>query len=121
MAKEKRTRQCLVTGESLPAYKQVRFVCAPDGFIVPDVAAKLPGRGCWVRADRDVLKEAVKRKVFLRFGQKVLKAEDKNKSVKVAEDLLDQIEELLAYQTILYKKFGFQSLNISEIATHAKS
>ena len=30
----------------------MRFAVDPDGNVVPDVAATLPGRGMWVRADR---------------------------------------------------------------------
>ena len=42
------TRRCIVTGEVLPEGRLVRFVAAPDGQVVPDVEAKLPGRGMWV-------------------------------------------------------------------------
>ena len=73
MAKVSRQRKCLVTGETFPASKLIRFVAGPDGVIVPDVAAKLPGRGCWVQADRDVVEEAIKKKVFLRVGRQLMK------------------------------------------------
>jgi hypothetical protein len=33
----------------------IRFVVGPDRQIVPDLAAKLPGRGIWLSASRDVL------------------------------------------------------------------
>lgn len=36
----------------------IRFVCGPDGRAVPDVAAKLPGRGAWVTASAPCLKQA---------------------------------------------------------------
>ena len=34
----------------MPDSRLIRFVAAPDGQVVPDVAAKLPGRGLWVTA-----------------------------------------------------------------------
>ncbi len=33
----------------------IRFVVGPDRLIVPDLAARLPGRGIWLSASRDVL------------------------------------------------------------------
>ena len=78
MAKKLRMRKCLVTKEVYSASELIRFVCAPDGQITPDVAAKLPGRGCWILAKRDVLEEAVKKKVFLRFGHQVIASSKKN-------------------------------------------
>jgi len=112
LAKEIRRRKCLVTKEVYPSSELVRFVCGPDGTIVPDVAAKLPGRGCWVYAGRQILEKAVKEKIFLRFGHQVLsgkqkktndleeleKVDDKkirNKTVMVADDLPDLVEKLL--------------------------
>ncbi len=45
-----RERRCIVTGEVLPESQLIRFVADPEGRIVPDVAADLPGRGIWVSA-----------------------------------------------------------------------
>jgi predicted RNA-binding protein YlxR (DUF448 family) len=36
----------------------------PDGTVVPDLRHALPGRGCWVKAERMVVDLAVKRKLF---------------------------------------------------------
>ncbi len=44
----------------------IRFVRGPDGNAVPDLAAKLPGRGAWVSARRDAIERAVSRKAFSR-------------------------------------------------------
>ena len=61
-----RERTCIATGETLPESALVRFAAAPDGVVTPDVAAKLPGRGVWVRADRVSIDKAVKRNLFAR-------------------------------------------------------
>ena len=45
-------RKCIATGQVLPTAELIRFVVGPDGTVVPDLAAKLPGRGMWVSADR---------------------------------------------------------------------
>ncbi|MGC6501004.1 MAG: DUF448 domain-containing protein [Henriciella sp.] len=52
-------RQCVVTRERLEPRQMLRFVASPDGVITPDVAARLPGRGAWVEAKRDVLEAAL--------------------------------------------------------------
>jgi hypothetical protein len=48
-------RRCIVTRERLPKERMIRFVVGPDRQIVPDLAARLPGRGIWLSACRDVL------------------------------------------------------------------
>lgn len=50
----------------------VRFVMSPDNAVVADVYEKLPGRGVWVTAQADMLRDAVKRGGFNRgFKAKV--------------------------------------------------
>jgi uncharacterized protein len=44
----------------------LRFVAAPDGMLVFDAAATLPGRGMWLSAGPDVIEKALKRGVFPR-------------------------------------------------------
>lgn len=105
----------MVTQEVMPASELVRFVAAPDGTIVPDVAAKLPGRGCWVKANRKTIEQAVKEKIFLRIGHQLLKnikkdvedlegekTRNEKSIVKVRDDLADQIEELLHKRVMDY-------------------
>jgi predicted RNA-binding protein YlxR (DUF448 family)/ribosomal protein L30E len=48
-------RRCIVTRERLPKERMIRFVVGPDRQLVPDLAARLPGRGIWLSACRDVL------------------------------------------------------------------
>jgi uncharacterized protein len=59
-------RLCLATGEVTPVDELIRYVVAPDGAIVPDLARKLPGRGAWVTATRAALEGAIARKGFAR-------------------------------------------------------
>ena len=79
-------RTCIVTRASGSADDLIRFVVGPDERLVPDLKRKLPGRGCWVTAERAVVEKAVKRKLFAR----ALKAE-----VTVPPDLADAIDRLL--------------------------
>jgi hypothetical protein len=61
-----KARLCVATGEVKPVAEMIRYVVAPDGGIVPDIAHKLPGRGAWVTATAGALKLALERKSFAR-------------------------------------------------------
>jgi predicted RNA-binding protein YlxR (DUF448 family) len=62
-------RRCVVTGEVQPKAGLIRFVLSPDGVVFPDLAAKLPGRGIWVTADRAVLEKAAAKGLFARAAK----------------------------------------------------
>ncbi len=47
----------------------IRFVRGPDDVIVPDLAAKLPGRGIWLSARSDVLETARRKGAFARAAR----------------------------------------------------
>lgn len=67
-----RTRLCAATREIRPVDELLRFVRAPDGAVVPDIRARLPGRGVWVTARREALIRAIDRQIFARqFRQPV--------------------------------------------------
>jgi uncharacterized protein len=70
-----RERRDIVSGEVMPEHRLIRFVADPDGQIVPDVAAKLPGRGLWVSATRAAIATAVEKKLFARAAKSQVKAD----------------------------------------------
>jgi predicted RNA-binding protein YlxR (DUF448 family) len=61
-----RHRRCIATGVSGDPDMLLRFVRDPHGVVVPDLAAKLPGRGAWVTASRDALETASRKGLFSR-------------------------------------------------------
>ena len=61
-----RVRRCCATGETAPPEGMIRFVRAPSGEPVADLAERLPGRGAWVAARRGALQQAVARRAFAR-------------------------------------------------------
>lgn len=83
---ETRERRCIATGDVKPAAELIRFVVGPDDEIVPDLRARLPGRGIWVSADRKSLAAAIKRNLFAKAAEQ---------AVKVPSDLLERLETLL--------------------------
>ena len=80
-------RSCALTRARRPKDELIRFVLAPDGTVVPDLKERLPGRGMWLTAARDVVADAVKRQIFSRS----FKTE-----AKVPQDLAATVERLLA-------------------------
>lgn len=59
-------RTCITSGQTLPPHRLVRFVLAPDGFVVADLAGRLPGRGAWVTACVEAIRVAEQRGHFKR-------------------------------------------------------
>ena len=70
-------RMCVVTRERIRQSGMVRFALSPDGEVTPDVAGKLPGRGVWVKADRQTVNQAVESKAFSRGFKMAVKADAK--------------------------------------------
>ena len=59
-------RLCVVSRVELPVAQMIRFVVAPDGVLVADLAQRLPGRGVWVNGHRDLVLTAIKKGLFQR-------------------------------------------------------
>ena len=57
-------RMCAVSRQVRPIDELIRFVISPQGDVVPDLKRKLPGRGMWLTASREVVAEAVRRHQF---------------------------------------------------------
>ncbi|MGH7152495.1 MAG: RNA-binding protein [Acetobacteraceae bacterium] len=62
-------RRCIVTRERDSKERMIRFVLGPDRIVVPDLAARLPGRGMWLSARLDVLEPARCRGAFARAAR----------------------------------------------------
>jgi len=82
-----RQRRDAVTGKVMDEAGLIRFVIGPGNIVVPDIAAKLPGRGIWVAADRVSVQTAAKKGAFSRSA--------KTGAIAPA-DLADQCDALLA-------------------------
>ena len=84
-------RRCIVTRTRQPAETMIRFVVGPDRKIVPDLQARLPGRGLWLSARKDVVETAIARKAFARAARA---------EVLVPDDLPGLIEAALTRRVI---------------------
>lgn len=70
-------RTCIVTRRAGEPDGLLRFVVGPDMSVVPDLKRQLPGRGCWVSAERIHVEEAARKNLFSRaFKAKVTPPDD---------------------------------------------
>jgi uncharacterized protein len=84
-------RMCAVTRQVQPIDELIRFVVSPQGEVMADLKRKLPGRGLWVTASRQVVAEAVRRN---QFGKGF------KRDVRVAPTLVADTEALLVRSVI---------------------
>lgn len=116
LQKDDRERKDLVTGEVLPEPRLIRFVAAPDGSVVPDLARKLPGRGLWVEASRAAVDAAVQKNLFSRAAKAKLNP---------IKDLADQVEKLLARRCLeqlgLARREGVLISGFEKVSSKLKS
>ncbi len=80
-------RTCIVTRRQAEPDDLIRFVVGPDSTVVPDIKRSLPGRGCWVAAERLHIETAAAKNLFAR----AFKAK-----VNVPADLGAMVDALLA-------------------------
>jgi predicted RNA-binding protein YlxR (DUF448 family) len=69
----------------------LRFVVGPCGELVPDVAARLPGRGLWMTSQRDILEGAIARRLFARSARR---------SISAPPGFADRVEVLLVQRCL---------------------
>ncbi|MFK5979698.1 MAG: RNA-binding protein [Rhizobiaceae bacterium] len=79
-------RTCIVTKDTKEPGEMIRFVCDPNGNLVPDLKADLPGRGAWVSATKSMVGQAMERKLF---------AKALETKVEVSKTLDEDVGELL--------------------------
>ena len=90
-------RRCLVSRETWPRERMVRFVVGPDRLIVPDIAGRLPGRGLWLQSRRDIVERAAATDAFARAARR---------DVTVPDALADQVERLLVARCVAFIGFA---------------
>lgn len=84
-------RTCAVTRAELSPDDLIRFVQAPDGHIVPDLAGRLPGRGVWITCARAAVEAACKSSAFTKALRR---------PVVVGDELPVLVEKLMVRRAI---------------------
>ena len=87
-------RRCILNHQSSSVEGLVRLVLDPEGNLVPDVAAKLPGRGIWVSADGPLVRRELESGRFIKAASRSLKTALKPSAVSA--DLVDNMMALLS-------------------------
>lgn len=109
-------RRCVATGESGGTEGLIRFALGPDGVVAPDLAERLPGRGVWVTARRDLIERAVKRNLFARGFKEAAKA---------PEGLVSLLEQGLARRLVdalaLSRKAGLAASGFDTVKARLKA
>ena len=96
----------------------IRFVVGPDGAVVPDIRAKLPGRGVWVDAKAESVAMAARKGAFARgFKAKVAVP------ATLAADVDDLLEHDALQSLAMANKAGAVTTGFAKVeaavATHA--
>lgn len=109
--KKEGEKKCVLTGKFFPKSEMLRFVLTDEGALVPDILGKLPGRGIWVRADRNVLSAAFQTvKPFYRAARK---------KVDIRPDLITVVDTLLVKRCQnligLARKSGFVFVGFTKV------
>jgi hypothetical protein len=109
-------RRCLVTREVKGQDRMIRFVLDPGGRVVPDLDGRLPGRGMWLSAERNVLDKAVAANLFGRAARAPARAE---------ADLAGQVERLLVSRALdclgLARRAGQVSMGFEQVRACLRS
>jgi len=79
-------RRCIATGTIGDRSRLLRFVVHPSGELVPDVASRLPGRGLWLTPRREILENAIARRLFARSARR---------AVAIPPGFADRVENML--------------------------
>jgi len=77
-------RTCVVTKEVLPKKSLVRIASTKEGVVSIDLVGKAPGRGAYIKLDKDVIILAKKSKAL-----------DKKLEVNVPDTIYDELMKLV--------------------------
>ena len=109
-------RRCIASGQVLPVESLIRFVVSPDGSVVPDLESRLPGRGIWLSASRDMVNTATAKNLFSKAARRKIVA---------PPDLADIIERLLSRRCLdilgLARRAGQAIVGYEKVRAELKS
>ena len=99
----------------MPKERLIRFCVSPEKTVVPDLAAKLPGRGIWVTADKDLVATACAKGLFAKAAHtKVTYPENMDELIRTL--FVKRLQSLLG----LAKKSGLVVSGFEKVAEALK-
>lgn len=114
-------RKCIASGTVMPKDQLLRCVLGPDGFVVPDLARKLPGRGLWVEAKPQALAEAIKKKAFSRAAKANVKVADTFEGQLIALYKAHVLQRLGLMRRSGHIELGFEKIKAKAIKAPDKN
>lgn len=114
-------RRCVLSGDTASRDTLVRLAISPDGDVLPDPAAKAPGRGAWIGVSRRELEAAIAK------GQLkgALARAFRGASLQISADLPQKVEDALTRSVKdrlgLEMRAGHVVLGSDRIAEQARS
>lgn len=109
-------RRCLATGDQRPKDELLRFVVSPEGTLVFDVAGRLPGRGLWLKAGRDMIATAASKRLFSKAAKE---------AVTVPDDILELVATGLKRRCLdrlgLARRAGLVAVGFEKVRSQAST
>ena len=116
MPHEETSRTCIASGEIHPKEEMIRFVVGPDDVVIADVAGRLPGRGLWLSARRDMIETATAKRLFSKAA---------HQPVQVPDDLASTVAELLKRRCLdtlgLARRAGLTAIGADKVRAQASA
>ncbi len=112
----RRPRRCVASRTSRPREELVRFVVGPDDRLVPDLDARLPGRGLWLSADAESFKRALSRNLFAKAARR---------RVVVDPEIAERLDRMLAERCLqwlgLARRAGLLEMGFEQVMRTARA
>ena len=114
-------RTCILSGRTAPRDELIRLSLGPDGSVLPDPAAKAPGRGAWLGVDAaDVRKAQASGKLKGALGR-AFKGSAGHVPEDLAADIASGLERRALDQLGLAMKAGHVMTGFERLLSAAKS
>ncbi|PHS39266.1 MAG: DNA-binding protein [Robiginitomaculum sp.] len=115
-----RERKDIASGELRDPADMLRLAFSPDGQVVADIYGKLPGRGAWIEASRQAVKNAAKSGAYARTFSRATK-----RKVIIADDFADRVEAGLAARVLgmigMAKRAGLLESGFENVRSSART
>ena len=110
MIQEMPMRKCLVTGISFDKKELIRFVVDPKNKLIADLDYSLPGKGYWVKTDRQIILKALRTNIFIKTIKKKISID-----INLISSIEVQIKQKIIQQISISRKagqaiFGFEKI-----------
>ena len=115
MCSMERQKKDIITKELMNRSELIRFVRGPERRVFADLSENLPGRGMWVKGDKESLQTAIDQKLFNKACHSDCQIED-----AFIEGVASLLQKRVLNLISLSKKCGALSLGFDKVMENAK-